>query len=185
MLGVLFLIAVILFVAALIVLTSTLKGEVVKKVLPIESPVFGPPYAPSGWTVPDWDLYRQIIERETIHRGVDPCILAAVIMQESRFDPNAVNPSDPSFGIAQMMVPTANDYEPGTTQQDLMNPEIAIRLAAKHLQRLQGRLVEKGYSLLSHIDIYNVGEGNVLFKNVRNVEGYQKPVNFFYKEFCK
>jgi len=123
--------------------------------------------------------YRGMVIRSAAENKIDPCLLAGVIERESAWDQNAINPADPSYGIAQVQVPTANDVRPGTTKEDLFNPEICIEVAARYIASLQSRY---GIPLPFGIDAYNVGPGN-WEKGNRNT-GYRLAVLEFSKELC-
>ncbi|MEM7048389.1 MAG: lytic transglycosylase domain-containing protein [Acidobacteriota bacterium] len=91
--------------------------------------------------------------------GVDPYLLAAVIREESRFDPQALSAAS-ARGLTQFVAPTARrigeDIGLGPLQpDDLYRPDIAIPLGAAYLQGLLDRA--RG---ATHIAVasYNAGE---------------------------
>jgi soluble lytic murein transglycosylase len=90
---------------------------------------------------------------------VDPALLAAVIREESRFDPRALSPAA-ARGLAQLTLPTdrrlASDLGLGTlAARDLERPEISIQLGARYLAELARR-----FPGAEHVQIaaYNAGE---------------------------
>lgn len=95
--------------------------------------------------------------------GVDPHLLASIAYQESRFKNKAVSPSD-ARGMFQFIPSTAKDY--GVTDvNDLHDPEISTRIAAKHVAKLQKRYPNEPWKVLA---AYNTGP--------RNVDRYGKGV---------
>lgn len=87
--------------------------------------------------------FRDLIVEATVGSGIDPRLLAAVIREESRFDPEALSPAS-ARGLAQFIIPTAERIAPqagvGTVRpEDLFRPEVAIRLGAAYLSELRGR----------------------------------------------
>jgi tetratricopeptide (TPR) repeat protein len=53
--------------------------------------------------------YDTIISEETKKRGLDPLLLAAIIREESRFDPDAISAAS-ARGLAQFVLPTARRH---------------------------------------------------------------------------
>ncbi len=78
-----------------------------------------------------WDLARSAGARY----GVDPTLVMAVIQVESHFNPAAVNPSDPSYGLMQMLPSTATLLAGRTVsgQELLDNPPLAVDLGTQYL----------------------------------------------------
>lgn len=103
--------------------------------------------------------YEKILMRETVEQGVDPYLLAAIIREESRFDPHAFSAAA-ARGLTQFVLPTADRISKKTgleilSPRDLERPEIAIALGAAYLRELQERF---GTSLQQIIAAYNAGE---------------------------
>jgi len=94
--------------------------------------------------------------RET---GVAAEKIKAVLFIESRGNPRAVNPADPSYGLMQLLIPTASFYAGRTvTSQELLdNPALNVSLGAKFLATLQGRYAAR-FSFAVWAQAYNVGE---------------------------
>jgi len=63
-------------------------------------------------------------------------LIKGVIAAESGWRPDAVNPTDPSYGLMQIMLPTARIYQPGVTVDDLLNPHTNIMIGAAFLREL-------------------------------------------------
>ena len=103
--------------------------------------------------------YRYLIQRETDKRGVDPFLLAAIIREESRFDPRALSPAS-ARGLTQFVFPTATriarkiQLDP-ITPADLERPEIAIALGAAYLQELGDEFGDAPHQAIA---AYNAGE---------------------------
>lgn len=98
--------------------------------------------------------YRDLIYQWAKTYRVDPCLIAALISVESSFDPNAVNPSDPSYGLGQVQVTTARDYLPGVSSSDLLDPATNIQVVCAHVAHLQYR---EGFPMPDGIGAYNTG----------------------------
>jgi soluble lytic murein transglycosylase len=89
----------------------------------------------------DWDTrllrimfplpYHSIIKREAAARGLDPYFVAALMRQESRFNPRAVSGAG-AVGLMQVMPATGRQLG-RASRDDLMNPEINIRLGTQFL----------------------------------------------------
>lgn len=98
--------------------------------------------------------FRESIQRWANYYGVNPCLVAGVISVESGFNPSAVNPSDPSYGLGQVTLRTARQYFPSIREEDLLEPDLNIRVVCRHIQQLQG---PEGISMPEGIAAYNVG----------------------------
>lgn len=105
-----------------------------------------------------------LILRETRRRGVDPFLLAAIIREESRYDPGAFSGAS-ARGLTQFVFPTAArlaaeiewedeglvELEPW----DLHRPEVSVTLGAAYLEELSARF---GGSEAEMVAAYNAGE---------------------------
>ncbi|MBC7545456.1 MAG: lytic transglycosylase domain-containing protein [Candidatus Sericytochromatia bacterium] len=105
--------------------------------------------------------YRQIIERAAAEFQLDPFLVAAVIREESRFNPRAVSGVG-AIGLMQMMPSTAgwaakNLGQPAPGSDALHKPEVNIRLGAWYLHYL----IRRHKDLPDALAAYNGGEGNV------------------------
>jgi soluble lytic murein transglycosylase len=103
--------------------------------------------------------YRSLILRESGQRGVDPFLLAAIIREESRFDPRAFSAAS-ARGLTQFIYPTAQRIAEKIglapiTPRDLEDPETAIALGAAYLAEL---LEEFGGAVPQMVAAYNAGE---------------------------
>jgi soluble lytic murein transglycosylase len=75
--------------------------------------------------------YHDIIKREARARGLDPYFVAALMRQESRFNPRAVSAAG-AVGLMQVMPATGRQLG-GVDRQGLMDPETNIRLGTRFL----------------------------------------------------
>jgi peptidoglycan lytic transglycosylase len=84
--------------------------------------------------------YRETILGQSRRRGIDPLLLAAVLREESRFDPAALSPAS-ARGLGQLVLPTARRLASSLdgmeiAPEDLFRPEVSIPLAAAYLAEL-------------------------------------------------
>lgn len=102
--------------------------------------------------------FREALIAEARKRGVDPSLLAAIVREESRFDPLATSAAS-ARGLAQFVLPTAKELASrhglGTlTARDLERPQVALALGAIYL----GELVQRTGSVEQAVAAYNAGE---------------------------
>ena len=106
--------------------------------------------------------YPTEVNSASTRYGVDPNIVAAVVSWEQRSDktwnPKAVNPSDPSYGLGQVtpyigvkagVIPSEKDYT------GLFDPQRNLNAVAWFLHYL---LWDMKFSLDEAVQIYNLGE---------------------------
>jgi hypothetical protein len=108
-----------------------------------------PPHARRGI-----DKYGNAIQQAARKNGIAPSLLAALIDQESGFNPNAVNPNSKATGLCQFMAGTA----PEVGIRDRRDPNQSIKGGALYLARMInmfGGDVERGLAA------YNAGPGTV------------------------
>lgn len=103
--------------------------------------------------------YRQSITREADRRRTDPYLLAAIIREESRFDPEALSGAS-ARGLTQFILPTARRLAstvelPGITAADLHRPELSIALGAAYLAELSELFGGHEHMMVA---AYNAGE---------------------------
>ncbi len=103
--------------------------------------------------------YRQSITRETDRRRADPYLLAAIIREESRFDPDALSEAS-ARGLTQFILPTARRLAsavelPAITAADLHRPELSIALGAAYLAELSELFAGREHMMVA---AYNAGE---------------------------
>lgn len=95
--------------------------------------------------------YRDIIERESRARGLDPAFVTALMRQESRFNPRAVSGAG-AIGLMQVMPATGRQL--GGRGLDLTDPATNIRLGTKFLADLQSMYGARTDAVLA---AYNAG----------------------------
>jgi len=126
--------------------------------------------------------------RESRRNGLDPALVAAVILVESRFDPFAVS-SVGARGLMQIMPPTAQwllekESEPVRIRPaQLFNPVLNIELGTSYLAHLMGRF---DGDLTRALIAYNAGPSVARAlrrgsESWRRLERYPKNVLAAYK----
>ena len=103
--------------------------------------------------------YSYLVLSETERQDVDPYLLAAIIREESRFDPTAFSGAS-ARGLTQFIMPTARrmaeKIELGpVSPRDLEKPEVSIALGAAYLRDLSD---EFDGALPQMVAAYNAGE---------------------------
>lgn len=88
--------------------------------------------------------YRAEMEKNAKLRGIDPCLLAGLIRQESEFNPKAVSAAD-AYGLTQIRPATGRDLLRKLGQRRfssamLFRPEINLRLGTIYLRQLRDHL---------------------------------------------
>lgn len=119
-----------------------------------------------GRSAENYRLYFPVLERETIissakKNGLDPVLVAALIRQESNFNPRATSPAG-ARGLMQLMPPVgktlAESQGIGPWDPDLLyDPATNIRLGTAHLRAL----VRKYSDVVEILAAYNAGESRV------------------------
>ena len=89
--------------------------------------------------------YRSLLEKYAAEYGVRPAYLAAIILNESSYDPRAYVASTGARGLMQLL-PSAKTYVKGTafdgrniTDNDLYDPEINVCIGANYIRVLSDR----------------------------------------------
>lgn len=96
--------------------------------------------------------FRKAIAGAAARSGVDAALIAAQLMAESGFDPNAVSPAG-AVGIAQFMPATAREWG----LRDRFDPVASIEAQAKFMSSL----LRQFHSVPLAIAAYNAGPGAV------------------------
>ncbi len=109
-------------------------------------------------------VYRQMIEEEAEKYNFDWRLVAAVIYQESQFNPNALSPTGVQ-GLMQLTMPTADEM--GVS--DRFDPEESIRGGIKYLHKLFSQFEDlpTDERLKFTLGSYNVGYGHI--KDAQNI----------------
>lgn len=106
--------------------------------------------------------YEQIIRGHAENYRLEPTLLAAVIYQESKFDPDARSASG-AIGLMQLLPETGQgiaDRTGGESWQpdDLLDPELNVRYGSWYLRHLLDKYEGNVETALA---AYNGGQGNV------------------------
>ena len=119
--------------------------------------------------------YRDLIKEQAVKNGLRPAFLAAVILNESSYDPTAIVERTNARGLMQLLPSAANTYKRGTpyenrklTDEDLFDPEINVTIGANYIRILSARYA--GDPVLVAC-AYHAGPNNVdywLFRNSSN-----------------
>lgn len=80
------------------------------------------------------ELSEAIYDR-AIAEGIDPALAFPLIRLESRFDETATSPVG-AIGLAQVMLPTAGEYVPGITREQLYDRDTNLTIGFRHLRVL-------------------------------------------------
>ncbi len=106
--------------------------------------------------------FRDLIEREAAEHCVDPLLMAAIIRQESRFDPRAVSRAN-ARGLSQIWVPTGEEmvrrlrlgpWDPSL----LFVPDFNLHLGARYVAE---RATRDSFPVYALIASYNAGPTRV------------------------
>lgn len=136
-------------------------------------------------SVPSVPTIDSLISKYGYRFGVDTALIKAHIMTESSGDPNAVNPSDPSYGLMGITPRLAQDYGfvkdwrmPTDAEiAKLKDPAINIEIGTRFLSYLHGK-----YEFEIATQMYNCGEHGYNVNGVR-VPAYLSRVRRYYDEF--
>ena len=128
-------------------------------------------FAPKQPNIPQktLKLYNKQIQNVAKKYEIDPALLRAVILAESRYNPAAVSPRGAS-GLMQLMPDTVERYK----VSDVFDPKQNIRAGAQYLRDLL-KLFDNDLELA--IAAYNAGEGAVI-KNGRRIPPYPETVAY-------
>ena len=98
-------------------------------------------------------LFTELIEKASEQYGVPASLIAAIIDQESSFNPNAGSPAG-ARGLMQLMPATAK----GLGVTDILDPEQNIMGETRYIRE---RLDARNGDLIKALADYNAGPGNV------------------------
>jgi soluble lytic murein transglycosylase-like protein len=99
-----------------------------------------------------------IVYRAAVDTAIDPAMALAIIEKESRFDPLAINKSDPSYGLGQVQTFWVPYFDMGSlaeARQLLLGPEFNARITALIIRYF---FYDRTFAWPEEADIYNVGE---------------------------
>jgi len=123
---------------------------------------------------------KQILRHAAAAAEIPPSLLIGVCITESKLNPKAFNKRDPSYGLCQIMHPTAQQMGFAGKASDLFDPAINAKYAAKYLQ---WQLRRYSGSWIAAIAAYNAGSllrdfrgqiVNIRYvdKVIKNIGGY-------------
>lgn len=103
--------------------------------------------------------YRESMLGSAAQHGVEPALLAAIIREESRFDPQALSGAS-ARGLTQFTQPTAQRFAAAIGQrevgsEDLYRPAVAIALGSAYLGELGRQFKDLDPAVVA---AYNAGE---------------------------
>jgi soluble lytic murein transglycosylase len=124
--------------------------------------------AEPAWWIRLWYplRYEQVVSGNAKLYHLDPALVAAVIYQESRFDPSARSEAG-AVGLMQLLPDTARGiavhtggakFDPAT---DLLNPDLNVRYGCWYLQHLQKKYGKYRNGDELALAAYNAGQANV------------------------
>jgi RHS repeat-associated protein len=133
-----------------------------------------------------WEQYVEPALAASKKYGVRVELILAIMARESGFDPNAINPVSPDWGIMQVNIHTATDYgiPLGLESRRLFNPRTNIFVGTQHLASLISHF---GGNEARAIAAYNLGEravrnGAVNPGYVNDVQAYER---WFRNRLCR
>lgn len=122
-------------------------------------------------------MIEQMILSVAMSVGINPLLLLSICQVESNLI-NTNNVNDPSYGIAQVLLPTARNIFPNVDILALQQPKVNVTIAAKHFKSLIIRFkTEK-----NAVSAYNVGHIDHIDIS-KKVYVNQKYVDKVYKKY--
>ena len=115
------------------------------------------------------DKYKGFVLAASQKYGVSPDLIAAVMKQESNFNPNAVSKSG-ARGLMQLMPGTAGDMG---LHSDHFNPQKNIEAGTKYLSKM---LQFTGGNVGHALAAYNAGPGN--YKKYGGIPPFEETQNY-------
>lgn len=129
----------------------------------------------------EWNRDRVIghIRNIAIAHKLDPDFAQAIAEVESGYNPNAINPRDPSYGVMQLTMAVAKHYNPNIKDRiTIMNPVENILAGVRFLADLRRKYPN---AFLSDIaEMYNLGETKFR-KGFRNPRYSDKVLEIMHK----
>ncbi len=119
------------------------------------------------------DLARRIYDA-SVAAGIEPELGFRLVRVESVFNPRAQSPVG-ALGLTQLMLGTAREFEPNVTREELLDPDVNLRIGFRYLRALIREYKDLRIALL----VYNRGPGavqNALAMGLNPANGYESIV---------
>jgi soluble lytic murein transglycosylase len=121
--------------------------------------------------------YREDVVQNAKSRGLDPYSVAALIRQETEFNPDAHSPAN-AYGLMQLILPTGKMMGRATgitvaSSHTLMNPSINIQLGTEYLK---SQLSNWDNDWSRTLAAYNAGPGRV--HQWVSLSNFREPAEF-------
>lgn len=157
--------------AEIIATMAKVVGERGAQSLVKKGVMFGPGFFTSGNA--EWD--KAIAEQSKV-KGLDPALMFAQLLQESRFNPNAKSPAG-AEGLAQFMPGTARRFNLANPY----DPVESIRANADYMRELLSKFNQFGNATSLALAGYNAGENRDSLRagripNIRETQDYVKII---------
>lgn len=131
--------------------------------------------------LPAFEKFDPLFKQYGLEEGVPWRWLKAFAMNESSLgthpsvslgmddpsNPQSVSDDGLSYGLMQLTLPTANDYE-SVSFADLNNPETSVRIAARFISHLMAKFSSQKQWV---VKAYNEGEGNAAKERAGQIAG--------------
>lgn len=125
------------------------------------------------------ELARRIYDAATV-AGLEHELAFRLVRVESVFDPQAVSPVG-ALGLTQLMLGTAREFEPNVTREQLLTPDVNLRIGFRYLR---GLIREYKGDLKLALLVYNRGPtavGRALAMGHSPANGYETIVTKGYR----
>lgn len=120
------------------------------------------------------DLARRVYDA-AVTAGIEPELGFRLVRVESVFDTKALSPVG-AIGLTQLMLGTAREFEPNVTREQLLDPDVNLRIGFKYLRAL---IREYKGNLKLALLVYNRGPTAVqsaLSAGIDPTNGYESVV---------
>lgn len=107
--------------------------------------------------------WNVVVDAVSAQYGVDANLIRAFISQESQWNPGAINPSDPSYGLMQILQGSRGWY-PDYTPEQLLDPATNITLGVQIVRTLVNQYGDTSVA----ISVYNEGAGRYAQSGIIN-----------------
>ncbi len=125
------------------------------------------------------DLARRIYDA-ALQAGIEPELGFRLVRVESVFNARAVSPAG-ALGLTQLMLGTARMFEPNVTREQLLEPDINLRIGFRYLR---GLIREYKGDLKVALLVYNRGPAAVhaaLASGISPANGYESIITRGYR----